>query len=42
MEGLQTKQWSDDIQYNGRMTDNIMAVSHSTGSHFYQTLTFEL
>ena len=50
MEGWQKIQWKDDRQYNGGMTDNTMegwqtntmAESHSTGSHFYQTLTFEL
>jgi hypothetical protein len=35
-------QWRDDRQCNGSMTDNTMEESHSTGNHFYQTLTFEL
>ena len=42
IEGWQTIKWKDDRKYNGRMTDKPMAESHSTGSHFYQTLTFEI
>jgi hypothetical protein len=34
VEGWQTIQWSDDRKYNGRMTENTMAESHSTGGHF--------